>query len=1015
MNIADFSIKKKVITWLIVVLMVAGGMYGYEKLGRYEDPEFSFKAAKVITHYPGATPLQVEEEVTDKIEKAIQSMSQIKKIQSVSMAGDSIITVEIKDKYRKKALPQIWDELRRKVHDVTPTLPPGTEKPLVYDGYGDVYGLYYAIASKDYSYKELSDVADYLKKHLSFVKGVAKVRIGAKQQETIFVDIATNQLAQLGVPLETIFKTLASQNLVFPSGSVRVGDEYIRIQPTGTLQSAEEIGNLLIQSKDSKVQFRLSDIATITESYQEVPDKIFYYNGIPAIELGISIIDHGNIIEIGKSIENELTNLTRNIPIGIDIVPIYEQPKIVKNSIFQFTRSLGEALVIIMAFLLVSMGMRSGFIIAGMLWITVLGTFFFMYLFGIDLQRVSLGALILALGMLVDDAVVITEGILVQIQKGVPKYQASKAVLTRTMWPLLGATIVAILAFAPIGLSQDTTGEYTVTLFYVIAISLFLSWVLAITVTPLLCTILLKKKPKKKELYDNATYRTYKSFLIKCLNFRWRTIICMVCLLSVSVYGFQYVKQSFFPDAKTPLFYVNLWKHQGSDIRSTRDDMLEIEKYIRSFNEVKSVTTIVGDSAMRFMLTYSVEDPNNSYGQLIVEVYDYHDIDNLMTEIQSYIYLHFPDSETRIERIKIGPPTNNPVEVRFSGPSIKVLRELAEKTKEIMHKNPRAINIKDNWRQKVKVIEPHFSESQARITGITRADVARTLEMSFSGTQMDLFRDADTLIPIITRPPDEDRLNISSLEELSIWSPLLKTSVPITQMVPNLKTTWENTRILHFDQKRTITVSCAPYSVIASELFNELRPKIEALELPIGYEREWGGEYEKSTAAQLALAKVLPLGFILMILTVIILFNSIKRTLIIWLCVPLAIVGVTFGLLVTKVPFGFMALLGFLSLSGMLIKNGIVLIDQLQIKTEQNGFNYDSIISSCLSRLRPVLLTALTTSLGLIPLLFDVFFQSMAVVIMSGLIFATILTLVFVPVLYVVFYGIQPEKLTKGE
>lgn len=1013
MNIAEFSIQKKVISWLIIILMLAGGTFAFKQLGRYEDPEFTIKDAMVTTRYPGATPLEVENEVTDKLEKAIQAMSEVDTITSISSAGKSEITVTMKDQYNKNTLPQIWDELRRKVGDITPQLPPGAGKPLVNDDYGDVYGMYYAIVGDDYTYKEIKKYADELKKYLSLVPGVGKVIIGSQQQEAIFVDISTSRLSQMGISLEQIFKTLASQNLVFDSGSVRVGDEYIRIQPTGKIDSVSAISNLLVQSQKSGKQIYLSDIATITRGYVEVPESMVYYNGMPALTMGISIVSGGNIVTIGAAVDKRIRQLSAQIPIGIEIKPIYEQAKAVTQSIDGFMISLLEALLIVVAVLLVFMGLRSGLVIAAILWLTVFGTFFFMYIFKIDLQRISLGALIIALGMLVDNAIVVAEGILVRAEQGMDKLKASIEVVSQTKWPLLGATIVGILAFAPIGLSQDSTGEYTASLFYVILISLLLSWIFAITLTPMFCYDFLKSKSPQQEEdpYKNKLYRVYKYFLETCLNKRWLTIITMACLLAVSVYGFKYVKQSFFPNSTTPMFYVGFWKHQGTDIRVTRDNMLKIEKYIQSIKGVNSVTTMVGSGAMRFMLVYTPEKPNGSYGQFIVEVADYHNIEQISAQVGIYIRDHFPDSETKIEKVRLGPGGGNPIEIRFSGPDPEILRQLSEQAKNIMYANPYAINMKDDWRQKVKVIQPAFSETQARTTGITRTDLAETLKMTFSGKQVGMYRENDLLIPIITRPPDVERLNVSTIENITIWSSLLQKPVPISQMVSSFNTIWENALIQRRNQIPTITVSCEPQVIIVSELLKELMPKIEAISLPDGYEMEWGGEYEDSNDAQIALAKNLPWGVLSMIFVVVLLFDSVRKPLIIWLCVPLSFIGVTFGLLVTQMEFGFMALLGFLSLSGMLIKNAIVLIDEIDLKISKGNDPYLAIINASLSRMRPVSLAAFTTILGMIPLLPDAFFASMSVVIMFGLTFATILTLVFVPVLYAVFYKIRSTQI----
>lgn len=1017
MNIAEYSIKRSVVIWMIIVLLIGGGIYAYRNLARYEDPEFTIKDAIVLTPYPGATPLEVEKEVTDRVEKAIQQMGQVKKIKSISRPGESEITVTMKDKYNKKTLPQVWDELRRKVHDVQGQLPPGAGPSLVNDDYGDVYGMFYAVTGEGFSYRELKDYVDLTKKELSLVPGVAKVVIAGERKEAIFVDISRAKMSQLGISLKDIYDLLRSQNTVLNAGSVKVGREYIRIEPTGLISTVQAIGDLLIRSQTTKKLIYLSDIATVKRGYEEVPKELMFYNGKRALGLGISIVEGGNVVKIGEAVKNELIKLKSMIPVGIRIDAVYEQPSVVKASIRGFMVSLIEALVIVIVVLLIFMGVRSGFIIAAILWLTVFGTLAIMYLFNLDLQRISLGALIIALGMLVDNAIVVTEGILVKTQAGIDKIIASRDVVAQTMWPLLGATIVGILAFAPISLSQDSTGEYTVSLFYVILISLLLSWLLAVTVAPLFSYLFLKKgdpEKIKKDPYDNFLYKSYRAFLKMCLRLRWPTVFVMVGLLAISIYGFGYVKQSFFPNSTTPMFYVNYWETQGTDIRVTTGEMIKIEKHIKKISGVSAVTSIVGKGALRFLLVYTPEKTNSGYGQFLVRVDDYRNIDKISDEVKQYILKNYPDSEPKIEKIRLGPGGGAKIEARFSGPDPKVLRELSEKAKQIMRETPGAIDIRDDWRQRVKIIEPVFSEQRARATGITREDLNRALETAFSGKQVGIYREEDKLIPIISRPPDIERLNIKNIDDLQIWSDLLQRTVPVGQVVTNINTVWEDSLIHRRNRKPTITVSCEPASGPASLVFNALKPKIENIKLPAGYSLAWGGEYEDSHDAQVALASKIPGGIILMFVVVVLLFGSLRQPLIIWACVPLAIIGVTAGLLLTNTEFGFMALLGFLSLSGMLIKNAIVLIDQIDLEIKQGKEEYSAIVDSSISRFRPVMLAAVTTVLGMIPLLFDAFFQSMAIVIMFGLSFATVLTLIVVPVLYSLF-GTPPKKLQYNE
>jgi multidrug efflux pump subunit AcrB len=1016
MDIAKFSITHKVITWMVILACIGGGLYAYNNLSRYEDPEYTIKDALVITLYPGATPTEVEEEVTEKLSVAIQQLAQLKRMKSISRPGFSRITVTIKDKYNKQKLPQVWDELRRKINDVQKDLPPGAGPSTVVDDYGDVFGMFYAMTGHGFSYREMRDYAIEVKKKLLLVPGVAKISLSGMRQEAIFVEISRQKIASLGVSLNEIYNLLKSQNLVLDSGSVRVGDEYILIKPSGSISEIDDIKNLVIRSRTSNSLIYLSDIAKVSRGYQEVPTDLSYFNNHKAITMGISVVSGGNVVEIGAQINERLTEIQQDLPVGIQFERIYDQPSVVNASVQGFLTNLVEAIVIVLAVLIIFMGIQSGIIIASILFLIVLGTLYVMMILGISLERISLGALVIALGMLVDNAIVVTEGILIKVQAGIDKVKAASQVVMQTQWPLLGATIVGIIAFAPIGLSQDNTGEYAGSLFYVILISLLLSWWLAITAVPLFCYYLFKSgknSSKDNQVYNGLIFRIYKSFLVFCLNNKMLTVGIAVVMLIMSIIGFNFIRSGFFPNSTTPVFYIDYWLTEGSDIRALRDDMLKISKHFRSVKGVEDVTLFVGKGGQRFMLVYSPEAENPSYGQFLIRVKDYEKIPEYGKEFKRFIAKNYPESETQVKFIRLGPGSGSKIEARLSGPSPKILRKLSERVKSIMHENPNAIDIRDDWRQKVKVIEPVYSETQGRLTGITREMISDALQTAFTGKKVGIYRERDKLIPIISRPPDDERLNIDSAEYLSIWSDLLKKTVPLAQLITKTETKWQDNIIARRNRLRTVTVSCDPKVGEASILFKQLQPKIKAIKLPPNYQLEWGGEYENSKDAKVGLAKNIPMGIIIMIVIVISLFNAIRQPLIIWLCVPLSIIGVTVGLLLTHQPFDFMAILGFLSLTGMLIKNAIVLIDQIDLEIREGKPGFSAIVDSSLSRLRPVMLAALTTVLGMIPLLSDAFFIAMAVVIMFGLSFATVLTLIVVPVLYALFFSISPMEQNK--
>ncbi len=811
-------------------------------------------------------------------------MPQVKRLTSTSMTGISEITVEIKDRYTSKQLPQIWDELRRKVNDIQHELPPGAGPSKVNDDYGDVYGIYLALTGDGYSPKDLYEVAKSIRKQLLLVPGVAKVLISGRLPEQIFINISQSRLAQLGLSPETIFSTLRSQNAIAYAGGTRVGDEYVSIFPTGNFDSVLNISNLLVRSDQSGKMLRLGDIAKITRGYKEVPSELMYFNGKPALGIGVSILSGGNMVKVGEAINAKLKSLDENIPIGIQLHPIYQQPEVVKTSVNGFILSLLEALLIVVVVLLFFMGLRSGLVIGLVLLLTVLGTLLFMQIFGIALQRISLGALVIALGMLVDNAIVIVEGILVSSQQGKAVKEAAIAVANKVTWPLFGATWVGILAFAGIAFSPDSTGEYTRSLFYVVLISLMLSWVLALTAAPLLCEWLIKPATNNKAItpYQSWLFRGYKGLLTSCLNKRWLTVLIMLILLGAAIIGFGQVKQSFFPNSTTPLFYVNYWRAEGTDIRATKKDIQAIEQAVRKIPHVTAVTSLVGQGAQRFMLVYAPEKPNSSYGQLLVRVDNYHEIDQTIAKVRSYLTEHFPNSEPTFKRVRLGPGKGEDIEARLSGSNPTILRQLADKVMAVMHSNSNATDIRTDWRHQVKIIEPVYSEQQARATGVSRADLSDALAMAFSGLQVGLYHEGDELIPIVTRSPDKERLDINSIKSVQLWSPVLQRSVSIGQVVSSFKTTWQNARIKRRDRIPTITVSCNPKQGLPSTLFNELKKPIQAVKLPPGYKFEWGGEYENSKNAQAGLAKVLPLSFLAMILVVILLFNAIRQPLIIW-------------------------------------------------------------------------------------------------------------------------------------
>ncbi|EMK3382035.1 multidrug efflux RND transporter permease subunit VmeV [Vibrio parahaemolyticus] len=1016
MNIAEYSIKNKVISWLFIVILAIGGVTSFLELGRLEDPAFTIKDAMIVATYPGATSKEVEEELTYPLEKEIRKLPYIDRITSTSSNGMAQIMVSMKMDYGPDELPQIWDEMRRKINDLQPTLPQGVQSLQIIDDFGDVYGVMLMLTGDDYDYVELKRYADHLRREIELVDGVGKVDIAGDQQEMLFVEISLDRLASLNLDMNVVSGLLNQQNNVVSAGEVMVNGESLVIRPSGTLNTVQALENLIIHGRDTGNLIRLKDVATITRGIQEKPGNMILFNGKKAINIGISFASGVNVVEVGERLNAELSSLESIKPAGLDMSYFYNQAQEVDDSVKAFVISLAEAVAIVIIVLLFTMGLRSGVIIGVVLLLTVFGTFILMNYNNIELHRISLGALIIALGMLVDNAIVVVEGILVGLKKGRTKVQAAVDIVKQTQWPLLGATVIAITAFAPIGLSQDATGEFMGSLFWVLCFSLFLSWVTAITLTPFLADLLLKEEEKDTNGEDEDPYKgwlfvVFGALLKFSLRFRWMTVAAMVALLVGAVIAFGNVKQQFFPPSNTPMFYVDMWMPEGTDIRQTIKQAEKVESYIRQQDDIDFVSVSIGQGLQRFALTYQPEKSYEAYAQFQVRTTDRDNMFKLLHKLDDNLAKTFDEPTFQFKLMEFGPSPASKIEARITGPDPKVLRELAVQVEDILHTDPGARNIRHDWRERTKELVPVFNESKARRLGISKEDLSSTLQMAFGGSTFGVLRDGTRTLPIMMRLPEAERVDFESLQNVKIWSPSLQTYIPVDQIIDGVELDWSEPLIQRRDRKRTLTV-LADHDVLsddtAASLFARVQPKVMALHIPEGYEITWGGEYESSKDAQEGLFGSLPMGYLLMFIITILLFNSIKKPLVIWFTVPLSIIGVAFGLLTTNMPFSFTAFLGLLSLSGMILKNGIVLLDQINLELESGKDPYLAIVDSAISRVRPVSMAALTTILGMIPLVFDAFFGSMAITIMAGLGFATVLTLIVVPVMFAILFRIKP-------
>lgn len=1018
MDLSRQFINNPVRVWLTILLLGIGGIFALLNIGRLEDPAFTIKTAVVVTHYPGASAQQVEEEVTLPLENALQQLPYLDNVSSISSNGLSQITVNIASRYHSSELPQIWDELRRRVGDAARLFPPGVASPFVNDDFGDVFGFFFAISGDSFTNPELVRYAEQLRRELVLVPGVGKVAIGGAIPQQINIDISLAKMAARGITLNQLATILSRLNVVSNAGEIKSGSESIRLHPTGEFENLDELGDLLISPHGSGSATRLRDIATLSRGLSESPSSIYHANGRQAVTMGVSFIPGVNVIDVGRALESKMEQMSAEKPAGIKIDLFYDQAAEVAHSVNGFITNFLMALAIVVGVLLIFMGVRSGIIIALSLALNVLGTLLIMYLWGIELQRISLGALIIALSMLVDNAIVIVEGVLIARQQGSTLLTAINYVIRRSALPLLGATVIAILAFAPIGLSQDSTGEYCKSLFQVLLISLMLSWFSALTITPVLIKWWLFKHQSQPVAQTNADpyggrfYRLYQQALHALLLRKTITLTVMVALLAAAIWGFGSVRQNFFPSSNTPIFFVDLWLPYGTDIATTEKMTSDIETTINRQPGVVTTVATIGQGSMRFILTYSGQRQYSNYAQIMVRMDDQRNIAALTRHVDSYIARNYPQVNASTKRVMFGPSGDSAIEVRIKGPDPDRLRLIASQVGDILSADPATDGVRNDWQNRSKVIRPQYSTALGRELGVDKQDIDNALEMNFSGSRAGLYREGADLLPVIVRPPVAERQDANHLNNVLVWSHSRQQYIPLSNVVSGFNLEWEDPLILRRDRSRVLTVQTDPNPLsnqTSGDILSRVKPQIDAIALPHGYSIEWGGDAENSREAQQGLFTTLPLGYLVMFVITVLMFSSLKNAIAIWLTVPLALIGVTPGFLLTGIPFGFMALIGLLSLSGMLIRNGIVLVEEIEQQKQEKG-QQEAIIYAATSRLRPILLTAFTTVLGLAPLLLDVFFQSMAVVIMFGLGFATILTLLVLPVIYACFHNKDAKR-----
>ncbi len=1006
-NLARFVTSNPLYGWILVLVCLAGGLHGIQNIGRLEDPRFPIKHAYIITSYPGASAEEVEMEVTDRIEDALQELPAIKEMRSKSVPGRSEVQVELLENYDDTETPQVFDELRRRVSEAQMRLPPGVGAPLIEDDFGDVYGIVYSISAPGYSASEQYDMARHITTRLKQIEGVGKVASGGVPYEAVYLELDDARLTRLGLSVEDLGNAIWMESQVVGAGSTMFDGRRLRIAQPGSIDSVDDLRQMKLGTPGSTEIMRLGDIAEIKREPLEVPPELVRLNGEDVFVIAVSVTPGLNVVAIGENIDAQMDTIIGELPIGVSMTPIYKQHTVVEHAIGNFLKNLAISVLTVVIALNLFMGWRAGTVVGLVLLLTVMGTIEIMYVMNIELQRISLGALMIAMGMLVDNGIVIAEGMVMGVRRGLQPREAALQSVSRTQYALLGATIIGILAFAPISLSDDNSGHFLVSLFQVVAISLLLSWLLAITIVPLFGSYLLKpaEAVDEQDLYRAWYFAPYRTLISFGLRRAWVASVIIIAITVASLYSMLFVKTSFFPTNNTPLFYVDYRLQEGTDIVSTARDVAPMEDAVRALDGVDFVASFIGRGSPRFTAIMQPEQPNPAYARLIVGVKNLDDMQVLMGTVKALLAKERPDAEIQITRAEFSPGSGSKIEMRYSGPDPMVLRQLADDTLDIYLAH-NLIDRKTDWRPQSLQLVPEFNESNARLAGISRNDLARSLAYNTLGLNIGLMRDEDKLIPIIARAPDAERNDLEGLKNRQVWSTTQRRYVPITQIVSDFRLEPENTTIHRRDRIRTLTAQAnPPLGHNVNVYFQPVMPAVEALALPPGYTREWGGEYENNKMANESLSERMPMAFGLMFFITVLMFGALKQPIVIWLTVPMIICGVAIGLLITDLPFTFPSMLGVLSLSGMLIKNCIVLVDEIDKRLAEGDQTIDTIMMASMSRLRPVMLAAITTIFGMSPLLTDAFFREMAVCIMSGLTFATLLTLIAVPVFYRIALG----------
>ncbi|MDD7029739.1 MAG: efflux RND transporter permease subunit [Prevotellaceae bacterium] len=1031
MNISKWALNRGVLINAFVAVLIIGGLWAFTQMPKLEDPAVRVKQALVVATYPGASAHQVELELTDPIEKSIRQMPGIDHIESSSYADMTIITVELHPTVKDDELEQQWDLLRRKVENIKPSLPKGSQVMTVADDFGDVYGMFYALTGDGLSDRQLSDYAELIKREVLAIDGVTRVDIYGKRQECININLKEEKMANLGVLPTEVIQTLNGQNATSYAGYYDNGTRRIRVTVDDKFRSVEDIANMLIAGHDDD-QLRIRDIADVSKGYEKVTRNAMLRDGERALGISIACSSSHDILKVGDKVEEKLGQLAERMPVGVEYNKVFFQPERVSDSLYTFLINLLESVVIVVVVLIFFMGFKSGVILGMSLAVIVFGSFLVLNGFDGTLQRVSLAAFILAMGMLVDNAIVIVDGILVDLRSGKPRAEALTSIGRKTAMPLLGATLIAILAFMPIFLSPDTSGVYVRDLFIVIAVSLLLSWLLALTHVPLMANRLLHPKVSEGEAYKGKAYDMLDKVMGICLRHRLMVVGAAVVLLVGSMSCYPFLQQSFFPDMEYDQLYIEYKLPEGYNSTQVENDLEQMRKMLMQCKDVTHVTTSIGGTPSRYNLVRSIATPSLAYGELIVDFTSPETLVEHLDSMQRTLNDRFPDAYIKIKRYNLM-YKKYPIEICFNGPDPQVLHQLTDSAMAIVRNSDKVCLPTSDWEPQVPVLTVDYNQQAARTSGLSRGDVALSLMSYTDGIPVGTFYDGIHPENIYVKCHTDKGEEVENLDRVNVFGMMpnvgnvfnrstvqklmsgrldkddvirqVTSTTPLSQVSKGIDIRWEEPVVVRYNGQRQQRLQCSPASGVSTESARQSIAKtIESISLPEGYSLSWEGEYKASTQSKQYLFKGFPLSVVMMLLILIMLFNDFRRPAIIFSCIPLVVVGVFPSVLLSGKDFGFVAIVGILGLIGMMIKNGIVLIDEISLQISQGKPLDRALIDSSKSRLLPVMMASLTTILGMIPLISDSLFGSLAVTIMGGLAAGTIIILIFIPVLYSLMY-----------